>query len=111
MKVIQFIYKNTIIAQQPATMFLNQVDEVKWLLAEAYDCYPDDIETRITSFETNPIHSNYDVNNKGIVNFNDSYPIEAKGIVMLNASDDEFLDAIQGKNVDTFIEKYLHFSF
>jgi len=33
MKLIQFIYKDTIIAQQNAEMFLNQIDEVKWLLA------------------------------------------------------------------------------
>ena len=112
MKLIQFIYKDTILAQQSADMFLNQVDELKWLLAEAYECFPDDIETRYVTFDSNPKLSNYDVTDKGIITFNGEYPIATKGIIMtINESSDEFLDVIQGKNIDNFIEKYLHFSF
>ena len=112
MKLIQFIYKDTIVAQQSAEMFLNQIDEVKWLLAEAYKCYPDDIETRYVTFEVNPKLSNFDVTNKGIVCFNTSYPEVAKGIVCtIDESSDEFIDVMLGKNVDEFIEKYLHFKF
>ena len=110
MKIIQFIYKDTIIAQQSADMFLNQIDEVKWLLAESYKCYPDDIETRYTCFELNPKLSNYDVTPIGIVCFNTSYPQVAKGIFCgINEDSDEFVDAMLGKNVENFIEKYLHF--
>lgn len=112
MKLIQFIYKDTIVAQQSAEMFLNQIDEVKWLLAEAYKCYPDDIETRYVMFEVDPTLSNYDLTDKGIITFNDGYPEVAKGIVMtIDESSDEFLDAMVGKNVDKFIEKHLHFKF
>ena len=112
MKLIQFIYKDTIVAQQSAEMFLNQIDEVKWLLAEAYKCYPDDIETRYVMFEVDPTLSNYDLTDKGIITFNDGYPEVAKGIVMtIDESSDEFLDAMVGKNVENFIEKHLHFKF
>lgn len=112
MKLIQFIYKDTIVAQQSAEMFLNQIDEVKWLLAEAYSCYPDDIETRYVMFEVDPTLSNYDLTDKGIITFNGGYPEVAKGIVMtIDESSDEFLDAMVGKNVENFIEKHLHFKF
>lgn len=112
MKLIQFIYKDTIIAQQSAEMFLNQIDEVKWLLAESYSCYPDDIETRYVTFEVDETLSNYDLTDKGIITFNGGYPEVAKGIVMtIDESSDEFLDAMVGKNVENFIEKHLHFKF
>lgn len=112
MKLIQFIYKDNIIAQQSADMHLDRVDEIKWLLAESYQCFPDDIETRYVGFEVNPTLSNYDVTIKGIESFNGGYPTQAKGILMtLKNDDDEFLDAIQGKNIDNFINKHLHFSF
>jgi hypothetical protein len=112
MKIIQFIYNDTIIAQQNADMYLNQVDEVKWLLADAYKCFPDEIETRYTTFELNPKLSNYDVTNKGIVCFNSGYPQVAKGIVStINENSDEFVDAMIGINVEKFIEKHLHFKF
>jgi hypothetical protein len=112
MKLIQFIYKDTIVAQQSAEMFLNQIDEVKWLLAEAYKCYPDEIETRYVTFEVNPKLSNFDVTNKGIICFNSGYPEVAKGVVMtIDETSDEFLDVMLGKNVEEFIEKYLHFKF
>lgn len=112
MKIIQFIYNDTIIAQQNADMYLNQVDEVKWLLADAYKCFPDEIETRYTTFELNPKLSNYDVTPIGIICFNSGYPIKAKGIVStINENSDEFVDAMIGINVDNFIEKHLHFKF
>jgi hypothetical protein len=112
MKLVQFIYKETIIAQQNADMFLNQIDEVKWLLAESYQCYPDDIETRVVNLEVEPILSNYDVTNEGIITFNSGYPEVAKGIVMsVDETSDEFLDAMIGKNVYEFIEKHLDFKF
>jgi len=112
MKLIQFIYNDNIIAQQSADMHLNRVDEIKWLLAEAYKCFPDDIETRYIQLEVKPILSNYDVSNKGIVSFNSNQPTNVKGVIMnLADSDDEFLDAIQGKNIDRFVEKHLQFKF
>lgn len=112
MKIVQFIYNDNVIAQQSADMELDRVDEVKWLLADAYKCLPDEIETRYVGFDSNPILSNYDVSSKGIESFNSSYPKQANGILMtLDTSDDEFLDAIQGKNIDNFINKHLHFSF
>ena len=110
MKIVQFIYKDSIIAQQSAEMYLNQIDEVKWLLADAYNCLPDEIETRYTTFELNPKLSNYDVTPIGIVCFNSGYPEAAKGIFCgINENSDEFIDAMLGKNVDNFIEKHLHF--
>jgi len=112
MKIIQFIYKDNIIAQQSADMYLNQIDEVKWLLADAYKCYPDEIETRYTTFELNPKLSNYDATPIGIVCFNSGYPQEVKGIFCgIDENSDEFIDAMLGKNVERFIEKNLHFKF
>jgi hypothetical protein len=112
MKIIQFIYKDNIIAQQSADMYLNQIDEVKWLLADAYKCYPDEIETRYTTFELNPKLSNYDATPIGIVCFNSGYPQEVKGIFCgIDEKSDEFIDAMLGKNVEKFIEKNLHFKF
>lgn len=111
MKIIQFIYNNDILAQQSADMFLNQIDEVKWLLAETYKCYPDDIETRIVTLESNKL-SFFDVSTKGITPFNTTFPIYVSGVSMLiDENNDEFLDAVQGKNIDNFIEKYLVLSF
>lgn len=112
MKIIQFIYKDTIIAQQNAEMYLNQVDEVKWLLADAYKCLPDDIETRYTTFEMNPKLSNYDATSIGIVCFNSGYPQGASGVVCtIDESSDEFVDAMLGINVENFMNKNLHFKF
>ena len=112
MRLIQFIYKDTIIAQQNADMFLNQIDEVKWLLADAYKCYPDDIETKYVRLDNKSILSNYDVSKKGIVAFNGNEVTNVKGVIMkLKDSDDEFLDAILGKNIERFIDKHLEFNF
>lgn len=112
MKLIQFIYKDTVIAQQSAEMFLNQIDELKWLLAEAYKCYPDDIEARHVTLETNVKMSDYDLTKKGLSHFCNGYINEAKGIVMtIDETSDEFIDAMVGKNVEEFIEKHLHFKF
>lgn len=112
MKIIQFLYKDNIIAQQPATLWLNEIDEIKWLLAESYKCFPDDIEIRVAYFETKKDLSTLDCDNKGIFIFNGNYPTYVNGVMMtINESSDEFLDVIQGKNIDNFIEKYLHFSF
>jgi hypothetical protein len=112
MKLVQFIYNDNVIAQQSADMELDRVEEVKWLLADAYKCLPDEIEARYVGFSSIPILSNYDVSNKGIEPFNSGYPKQADGILMtLDTSDDEFLDAVQGKNIKSFVEKHLHFSF
>lgn len=112
MRIIQFIYKDTILAQQNADMYLNEIDEVKWMLADAYKCYPDEIETRYTILEINPQLSNFDINKKGIICFNSGRPRVAEGVVCtIDETSDEFLDAVLGKNVDNFIEKHLHFKF
>ena len=112
MKIIQFIYNDNIIAQQSANMFLNQIDEVKWLLADAYECLPDEIETRYTTFEMNPKLSNYDATPIGIVCFNSGYPQEANGVVCTaDEKSDEFVDAMLGINLENFMCKNLHFKF
>ena len=112
MKIIQFIYNNSIIAQQSAELFLNQIDEVKWILADAYKCLPDEIETRYTIFEMNPKLSNYDVTPLGIVCFNSGYPEIVNGIIsIVDENSDEFIDAMLGINVENFICKNLHFKF
>lgn len=110
MKLIQFIYNDTIIAQQSADMFLNKIDELKWVLAEAYNCYPDEIEARHVTLETNIKMSEYDLTNKGLSHYGNGFVKVAKGIVMtIDESSDEFLDAMVGKNIEEFIEKHLHF--
>jgi hypothetical protein len=112
MKIIQFIYKDTILAQQSADMYLNEIDEVKWVLADVYKCYPDEIETRYTILEVNPELSNYDISNKGIICFNSGRPKVAKGIVCtIDETSDEFISAMIGYDTEKFIEKYLHFKF
>lgn len=112
MTLIQFILNNNVIAQQSADMYLNQIDELKWFLADAYKCYPDDIEARYVVLEVNGDLSVYDATAEGIVCFNSGYPEPAIGIMMDVAEDsDEFLDAIIGKNLEKFIEKHLHFRF
>jgi hypothetical protein len=112
MRIIQFIYKDTILAQQSADMYLNQVDEVKWLLADAYKCYPDEIETRYTTLEISNELSTFDVGNKGLFTFNSGRPKVASGIFCtMDETTDEFLDAMVGKNVENFIDKHLHFKF
>lgn len=112
MRVIQFIYNNHVIAQQSADIFLNQVDELKWILADSFKCLPDEIETRYTTFDFNPSLSRYDVTTGGMICFNSTYPDIITSIACsVDENSDEFLDAIQGKNIDKFIENYLHFSF
>lgn len=112
MRIIQFIYNNHVIAQQSAEIFLNQIDELKWILADAFDCLPDEIETKYTTFDLNPTLSNYDVTTGGIICFNSSYPDIITSIACsIDENSDEFLDAIMGKNVENFIENYLHLSF
>ncbi len=112
MKLIQFIYNDNVIAQQNADMFLNQIDELKWVLAEAYKCLPDEIEARHVTLETNIKMSEYDLTKRGLSHYSNGYTKGAKGIlVSIDESSDEFLDAMVGKNIDEFIEKHLHFKF
>ena len=112
MKLIQFIYNNEVIAQQSADMFISRVEEIKWLLADVHNCFPDDIETKYVRLDDKPMLSNYDVSKKGIVAFNGNEVTSVKGVIMkLKDSDDEFLDVIQGKNINNFVDKHLEFKF
>jgi hypothetical protein len=112
MKLIQFIYNDNVIAQQNSDMFLNKIDELKWILADVYNCYPDEIEARYVTLETNREMSEYDLTDKGIVCCSSGYQKTVNGILCdISENSNEFIDAMLGKNVDEFIEKHLHFKF
>lgn len=112
MTLVQFIYNNNVIAQQSADIYLNQIDELKWFLAENYKCYPDEIETRYVNLDVSDDLSVYDVTADGIICFNSGRPDTVIGMIMdVSEDSDEFYNAILGKNIDDFIEKHLHFTF
>lgn len=103
MKVIQFKIDGEVIIEKHDDLFLNQIDEIKWDLAQIFDITTDDIE--VTSLEIHDELSTLDVTSEGLVYFNGAYPNPIKGMTcVLKEGSDEFLDAMNNGTILDYIK-------
>lgn len=104
-KKILFKIKEEVIIEETRDLFPNQIDELKWVIAD--ECQVTYDEVCVEFEDTEIIYSdNIDVSTEGLI-FSDALyhnPIDGVMCQMVEGSD-EFLDAI----LDGTIEKHLNF--
>lgn len=88
---ILFKVHGKVVAEELSDLYLNQIDEKKWIIASECECTYDDVDVE----RVEPVQelSDYDVTNDGIVNFKDLWFKPVTGVLM-NVDMDTFLDKI-----------------
>jgi hypothetical protein len=103
MTVIQFSINGEVIIEKHEDLYLNQIDEIKWDLANIYDITPDEVE--VTKLDVDDELSTLDVSSEGLVYFNGIYPHPIKGMTcVLKEGSDEFLEAIHDGTILDYIK-------
>jgi hypothetical protein len=103
MKVIQYKIDGEVIIEKHDDLFLNQIDEIKWDLAQIFDVTTDDVE--VTTFEIHDELSTLDVTSEGLVYFNGTYPNPIIGMTcILKEGSDEYLDAMNDGTILNYIK-------
>jgi hypothetical protein len=103
MKVIQFKINGEVIIEKHEDLFLNEIDEIKWGLAEIFDVTTDDVEVTILQIQDEL--STLDVTSEGLVYFNGNYPNPIIGMTcILKEGSDEYLDAMNDGTILNYIK-------
>jgi hypothetical protein len=94
---ILFKVKGEVVCEEISDLFLNQIDEMKWILAQECECMIDDIDVDI--IEPKEAYSQYDVTPQGLIDFKDTNGKILTGIQRF-VTTDTFLESIKNGNVD-----------
>jgi hypothetical protein len=102
---ILFKINNEVVVEESTDLFLNQIDEMKWIIASECECSYDDIEVERIELPID-ISDEVDVSVDGMHFWKalDLMPIQGV-YATLEEGSDEYLDAI----LDGSIEKHLNF--
>lgn len=93
---ILFKVKGETVAEEYTDLFLSEIDNFKWVIAEECQCHYDDVDVEYIPIEQEL--SDYDVTADGfIVNFKDTYFTPIIG-VKCNVDIDTLLDKINEQN-------------
>lgn len=88
---ILFKINGEVVVEELSDLYLNQIDEMKWIIAQECECSYDDIDV---DYETPDKElSDYDVTPDGIVNFKDTFFTPVTGI-RSKVDTDTLLDAM-----------------
>lgn len=102
-KRILFKKDGEVVMEETRDLFLNQIDGLKWMLAEELECCYDDIDVEVEITHSKQELSEYDVTSTGIVNWKDPEFKEITGVKVIGDID-ELLDSISKKYFDQYLE-------
>lgn len=99
---ILFKIKDEVVVEHLGTLFLNQIDEYKWMIASECECPFDDIDVETVDESINL--SEIDVNADGMFDWTDVENKILKGVkCSLVVGSDAYLDAIIKGELDEYL--------
>lgn len=102
-KRILFKVNGEVKVEETRDLFLNEIDEMKWIVASECECSIHDVDVEIEVIKSKEELSEYDVSSDGIVNWKDPYFKTITGVQCITNMDD-FLDSMNTKNVAENLE-------
>ncbi len=100
-----FKINEEVIIEEKRVLYANQIDEMKWIIAEECSCSYDDIDVEFVEHERE-LAEQVDISVIGLIFFDALYLEPIQGVeCQLEEGSDEYLDAI----LDGTIERYLNF--
>lgn len=69
-KKIQFKINGKVVVEETNDLYLNQIDEMKWIIASELECRYEDIE--VETIELSNEYSDFDVTIDGLMNWKDT---------------------------------------
>lgn len=101
-KKILFKVNNETVLEESSDLFLNQIDEMKWGIAEACSCTYDDVEVEMVSLPLET--SDIDVTPDGMHYWKDTEGKLLTGVsCLLVLGSDEHLDAILNGTIENYL--------
>lgn len=96
---ILFKINGEVVVEESTDLFLNQIDEMKWIIAEECECSYDDIEIERIELPIE-ISEDVDVSPNGLHFWKALYPNPIIGVYCdLKIGTDEYLDAINDGSI------------
>lgn len=107
MRITQFKIKDEVIVEETKDLFANQIDEMKWIIADECNCSYDDIEVEFIDKEVE-LAEQVDICEIGLVFFDALYlePIQGVECQLVEGSD-EYLDAVLDGTIDRYLNFYI----
>jgi hypothetical protein len=102
-KRILFKKDGRVVMEETRDLYLNQIDGLKWMLAEELECTYDDIDVEVEVTHSKEELSDYDVTSTGMVHWKDPEFKEITGVKVMG-NIDELLDSISKKHFDKYLE-------
>ena len=104
-KKILFKVNGQVVVEETRDLYLNEIDEMKWIVASECSCHYDDVDTE--TIETTIELSEIDVTTEGAFDWKDTTAQIICGVsCLLKPGSDEYLDALS-KGI---LEDYLIFN-
>lgn len=101
-KITQYKIKDEIIFEDNKDLSLDAVERMKYYIAEAHGCTPDDVE--VEAIDSVIELSDIDVTNDGLFSWSDvEYKIYSGIMLNLVEGSDEHLDAINNGSVENYL--------
>jgi len=104
-KKLLFKVDNEVVLEESGDLYLNHIDEIKWVIAEELECGFDDVEVEVFEFPIE-LSEEIDLTDEGLVFWKSLHHKPILGVFCeYEEGSDEYLDAI----LDGSIEEKLHF--
>lgn len=104
---ILFKINNEVILEESRDLYLNQIDELKNLIAKECDCTFDEVEVERVEM-ANDISEDIDVSNKGMHFWKSIYMQPIQGVYcILDEGSDEHLDAINNGTIEEYLSFFI----
>lgn len=100
-----FKVHNEVVTEESEDLFINQIDEIKWIIAQELECSFDEVEVEVLEY---PIEysDEIDVTEEGLIFWKALHHKPIKGVFCeLKEGSDEYLDAM----LNGRLEEHLHF--
>ena len=102
-KKVLFKVNNEVVVEDSTDLKLNQIDELKWVIALECGCGYDDIEVEVLE-ESLDLSDEVDLTVDGLVFWKSLYITPIQGVVcLLEEGSDEYLDAINNGTLENHL--------
>ena len=98
-----FKINGKVVVEETRDLFLNEIDELIWVIASECECTIHDIEVETEIINYHAELSEYDVTSAGIINWKDTQFKIVSGVTLKGDMDD-LLDSIGKKYRDNYLE-------
>lgn len=104
---ILFKINNEVILEESIDLYLNQIDELKHLIAKECDCTFDEVEVERVEM-ANDISEDIDVSDIGLIFSSALYHNPIKGVYCtLDEGSDKYLDAINNGTIGEYLSFFI----